>query len=85
MSGACIITYTRVLELAGRFQKHRVEITAATPRLERIHNKGSNTVQMFISTSHNTHDKYGAKYIINRRAHLEPNLTNDTANSVGAN
>ena len=55
MSGACIITYTRVL--AGRFQKRRVEVAAATPRLERIHNKGSNTVQMFISTSHYPHDK----------------------------
>ena len=40
LSGACIITYTRVL--ADRFQKRTVEITAATPRLENIHNKGSN-------------------------------------------
>ena len=38
---------------------------------------------MFISTSHKTHDKYGAKYIINRRAHLDPDLTNDTDICVG--
>ena len=81
MLGACIITYTSVLD--GRLQKRRVETAAATPWLERIHNKGSNTVQMFISTSHHTHDKYSAKSIITRRAHHEPDLTNDTEICVG--
>ena len=51
--------------------------------MERINNKGSNVVQTFISTTHHTHAKYGTKYIIIRRAHLEPDLTNDTEICVG--